>query len=565
MPERNEKRTPRDLLRVMFRRRRLFLVGACVFALGVLIGAHQLPFRYTGTAKLLLAIDPAVEGRSAAQSFEDLKLALLIELAGYESVERAVEENLRLTEGLPHDKEGRLTPKGERAKQELIRAFMNGIDLKWDFRSQSQAMVSVSFTHPDPELAQKLPNELVRNYKIRNREERLERLTKSREFLLGKVRECDANLRESNRKKAQFEEEHAGALPDSPGTLQERIEQINADMDAVRRQEALARQKIARLKARLERFSQPTTGPASQPTQVVMGPNPELAQLKDELKEAEDTLREALDVRQMKEKHPAIQDLRRKITYLTERIQETPEEVVVQKVYGGGADNLLMVREDLRMELMGAEAEADMAVREIQRLEARLAVYQQVLGNYGKIRQDYLQILKTLEDQRSELKRWKSQLDKVEMDLAAELENRRMHVEPRKLAMRQFVPSSPQLWTVLALSLLGGLGFGGGLVFLANGLDRSINQTEDAARHFSLPIHGVIGEIITPQQKTVRSFNRFVVTPLLAAILLTALGLATHSIVLWLLRHEEWSNSPAGYICRHVTDLAMHLTEIFRG
>ncbi len=323
MDDAAEKKTPRDLLRVVFRHWRLFLLGASLFAIAALLGSHYIPVKYTGTTIFERRSDPAAGEiaslRGQSSGFGPYKLTLQHELAGYNAVERTVNE-LGMTRGIPRGLDGQLTLAGKMAKQQLIDDLRMNLAVKWEVRSEQVDLISVSFTHHDAVLAEQIPNTLVKNYINWASEQIIERLAARRKFLLEQVQNCTTRLDELTKQRLEFETKHAGMMPDSPASLHERIQQVSADMDTLRRQQTVAELKLARLK----NLAVPTTESPNEPIQVVKGPNPELKRLEDKLRKFQDQLDAALMISHMTDKHPTVQTLRAKITQLEERIKQTP-------------------------------------------------------------------------------------------------------------------------------------------------------------------------------------------------------------------------------------------------
>ena len=153
------------------------------------------------------------------------------------------------------------------------------------------------------------------------------------------------------------------------------------------------------------------------------------------------------------------------------------------------------------------------------------------------------------------------------MALDAEVAKRRTHLESVQTAEKQFRPSSPKLMMILAFTYLGGLAFGGGVVFLINFLDRSISTTEEAGKYFNVPVHGVIGEIITTRQRLRRGIRRYLLAPAVTLLILGVLGIATLSITLWLKspeKFQEWKAAPVRFVFDHTTTLAGELWQRIR-
>jgi hypothetical protein len=183
-----------------------------------------------------------------------MKLSLTHDLKGENAIE-AVVEKLGLTRGLPRDSEGELTTEGRRAKQELVRMIGDDTDVKWEVKSELLDLISVSVTHEDPNLAQQIPNELVKNY-IESVHERLKTgLTLSLSFLKEQTTACQRRLTELDANRLAFEQEHAPLPLDSPGALVERIETTEARLADLRSEKKAAEIRLWAAETRFEQLA----------------------------------------------------------------------------------------------------------------------------------------------------------------------------------------------------------------------------------------------------------------------------------------------------------------------
>jgi uncharacterized protein involved in exopolysaccharide biosynthesis len=544
--EKTEKITTRSLVKQYFVRWRLLLLAAALVAIGVIIWAHTIPLQYTGTTIFERSKDTVSDTASlrGSENFSVRKETLRHDLAGWDAVEQAVGD-LELTKGMERDTEGTYTDKGLRAKQGLIRQFTRTIKIKWEVNTDQKDLVSVSFTHSNPLLAEQVPNILVNNYINRVSEQAAAHLKESQDFLIGEVEKCKEKLTTLVRERYDFEVDNAGTLPDSPGTLQERIMQTDADLDAARLQHEVETQQLKSMQA-LQQSLTSSAGDPNEPQQIIMGPNPELARRETELRQTREILDEMVYIKKMKENHPTIQMLRLKIKRLEERIQKTEPMVVSEQVYGkSNSENF-----QFAMQLVRTKASVEGTSREIARLEKRLERYEALLDNFYPIRSKYLELTKKIEDQQAELDRWESKKTTAQMSLAAEVAKRRIHLDTKQAALRQFQPSEPDLMKVFGMALFGGLAFGGALVFLAIRIDQSV-ITPEQAKAFGIPVYGFVGEILTPRKLWLRRIKRWVITPLVSFLLLATLGLLAFSLSLRVRQPEEykkWQADESGYL-----------------
>ena len=554
MAEATTKKTPRDLLRLVFRCKWLFLLGASTFAIvAMLVAQKVLPEEYTGESKFQRRSDVASSGSKGAGSFQEDKLTLMYDLKGRQAVALVAEE-LDLLKGLPNDADG-LTNEGQMAKNAIINELVKNITIKWDVRTKTLDLVTVSVTNRDRHLAQRLPDALVRNYINRISERIVARLTYSKDFLQKQVAKSAARLKELQANKLKFEVEHASMMPSDPGALNQSIGTLKASIELLNTRKDAANLTLSRL-----RTIKPTTQPTTQPTtKTVKVPNPERARLLGQFSNLEEALR--AELLNKTEKHPTIITLRDRLMQLAIRIKGTPEEITVEQQQDP-AKPLEETDPALAGQIAAAESELETVNRDIQRQKKRLTRLEDLMNNFAITSQSYTGLVEKVKKEESELNTWRTRHTAIQMDLEAEVAKRRTHLNAVQAAQKQERPSSPSLMKVLALPIVGGLVFGAALVFLANLLDRSVTTVEYATQRFHVPIHGIISEIVSGPRRFSRALKNWVLLPSVMLILLIALGLSSLSAVLWLQNpkeHQKLKDAPVEFVLDAASDLVNKL------
>jgi len=600
-----ERKTFRDIMRVVFRRKWLFFLGASLFAFASMCGAHYIPLKYTGETKLSRRSDAAAKmSMQGSESFDTIKLTMEHDLLGLKAVESVITA-LGLDRGLQHDTKGNLTRAGEEAKQQIAESIKKNAKMTWEVKSADSDLISVSVTHHDRGLAQGIPDELVKGYINRTYEEIAERLTASSEFLTKEVEACKSRLSDLEKERNAFEVEHASMMPESPGAVQKRIDEFSTQIATLGWQKQAAMERVGSARTKLEELkrifpeaassaaSQPTTQPASlaalspssrpasgatsrpasRPTsqsasapavgpatraatetaqvvkEVIKGPNPELKQLEAQLREAEEALVSSRTFGHMTDDHPKVQSLIARIAEIKKKIESTPKEAVLQTVYvtpqsiaGQPSDRLgIFALTDVKGALDAAIREAKIIDDQLVSLQKSRDKAEALMSNFAPIRQQYVEITKKIAAQEAELASWQGRLSGIQMSLAAEVAKRRTHLEAVQAAQEQFLPSWPPLLLVLGFSIGGALAFGIGLVFLANMFDRTISTTDGVAEEFGLPVHGVIGEIVLAKERLKRRLLSWVAVPAVLALAVVCVAGAGLSIVLWLKYREDYA------------------------
>ena len=569
MADIKKKITPRDILRIVFRRWRFFFGSATLFAITVLIAAHYLPLKYTSTTKFERRSDPSgLESKIAeTEGWPTRKHMLYWDLMGPHALSQAAEE-LDLTRGMPHGPDGQLTDDGQVLKQELLEKLRGCIGIGWEVNTKEIDLIAVSVTHEEALLAQRMADTLVKNYINRLGEQMIQSLRSSKEFLEAQVKAQQDLLQQTERKRMDFERQHYNSMPQEPGMLLRSIEDTKMQLEMVKRQAEIVRMKMAAMQAYMKPAGPttqpaaasvegapttqpallaggattppapaggPTTQPASpydgMPYQITQEPNPEFMRLLNELENLKETrTRYLLD---MKPAHPKVKDIEVRISQTEDRIKkmvEKGEQFQFRKTFFPNPDPILR-----RM----LEQEAEVSEAQVQRLEAKLAIYESSLANFEQTKQEYDRIQKQIRTQEAELTGWTGRLESVTMNLQGEIAKRRSILLTVLTAEKQVRPSDPSLVKVLGAALFGGLLVGAVLVFLANLMDRSIATPEDA-KQFGVPVHGIIGEIVTRQRRRSMRMRKWILAPVVSLIILVGLGGSILSITLSLKAPDEY-------------------------
>jgi uncharacterized protein involved in exopolysaccharide biosynthesis len=553
MSESKEKRSPRDLLRTVFRRKQLFLLTAGLIAILVGILCHYWPKKYTSAATFQRVDNEAVSlGRQAEEgaAFDDvMRSKVMHDLKRKDAIERALNE-IGLLRDLPRDATGELTPEGRRMKQDLITETREKMTITWPIKTGPVDEIILSFTHHDPEVAAEFPNVLVRNYISEISSWITRELTRQLARRQSEESEALSRLNAASHAVQEFRIEHEYVSEDLPA-IERRITELENRREVQQGELDLANFRLAAYEAKKKEIEtgqiENEDGEAEEVK--VMGPNQRKLDKQEELRKARESLNMMQTINRMKDAHPQVIKQKLYIKDLETQIAEMPDEIVLERhLVQRDAQGLTHA---FQLELESLKFQIRLIARDVKQLDADLASLNRARAEYNTYREDYeklaraqLEAEKNYDDVREQRLHFQNMINQEEG-------RRRTRLETIELAEVQHKPSSPKFLVVLGASLALGIAAGAGLIFLSHLLDRTIATPEEASQYFALPIHGVIGEIVTPAQKRYRKLRRRLVIPVLSVIVLTGLALAIMSNYLRLEhpnRYQQWSADPIHFI-----------------
>jgi len=535
-----KKKTLRDLLRLVFRRRWLFIVASALFAFIVLVAAHTLPERYTSRAVFERRMDEVIAHKQGYdKGIETVKIMLRYELSGDHAVDRAIEE-LGMTEGFKRGSDGEYTDESKMLKQELIARIRRSIRVGWSVQSKQIDMIGVTYTDRDADMAFKLPNKLVKNYINRISRQIQDRLYSAQRWLKPRVEAAKRDLREKTNTRIDFEDKYDGMIPDRIGTFNAQILKCESDLQTVLFQADKARQNGARLLAMLN--------PTTQPTKENFVENPKREEIQKRIEQLLELRRQWKEETpgRMKDTHPEMIKLAKLIEKTKKQLDEEPQLVPMtpEEATASGKDAI-------KVNLAAVAAQIESLEREKERLEKFRDKLMAIKANFAQVKREWERIVAEEAEARSTLSGLARELKNTDANLQQEVAKKRMHWNQVQLAKKQYRPSSPKPGKILMFAIMGGLAFGGGLMFLFHFLDRSVSTRDVALTHFDIPVHGVIGEIDTATTRRNRRLRRWIVTPLISLILVACLGLSSMSLWMWLRspeKYKAWRASPTGFL-----------------
>jgi uncharacterized protein involved in exopolysaccharide biosynthesis len=557
MSESKDKKTPRDLLRAIFQRVSLFLIGAGLVGILVAVFCHYLPKSYTSRRtfqrrdKARIALGPKAE---QGASFGDVQRSTVeTELKRPENVEAAA-ESIGMLRDLPRDETGEYTSEGLRMLQERVEKWRSNISVKPVTKTAAVDEWQVSFTHDDPEKAAEFVNALTDEY-----------INDFTQWMFDELKR-QVGLREEEEKDAyhkyvaaqhnltQFQDEHPHVTEDL-NAIKAGIEDLERRREDLKRELDLARFKLQGLETEKKDIEESVSGPPVKKDNAKAAKlYEEITKIEEELERSRDSLHNMKTINRMTDAHPNvikmkdyIADQESRIAALEKELDEIPD---VQREGG-------RIGYSLTLDLKLTRTRIESLENDLKLVDEKLASRNRARTDYNRYSEDYEKLKVVRDTARKRYDDVQSDLLDLKRRLNEEVGRHRTRLESISMAKPQQKPSSPKFLMVAGGSILLGLAAGAGLVFLGHLMDRTISTPEEASRYFGVPIHGVIGEIVTPAQKRYRKLRTRFLLPLVGVVLGLALMLALMSNYLRLEkpdRYQEWTADPVHFMSNRVVD-----------
>jgi len=493
-----------EIWEVLMRFRWRFMITSFVVMIAVLGLSLLLPRKYEASALFDRRTDMVMSEimhRGAPNSFQDPRQSLVKELAGDPALDALIERIRPRLKKLGQER-------GEPIDVASLRADLpRKLLVEFEIASPELDRVRVRYASRDPELARVVVNELIRGYLERTRNEIDRRLRQASDFFKMQADEARDKIETIATRKLDFEIKHGDLLPDTPNNVETVKTMAEMTLENAKQKRAALQMKVEALSERLAQT------PRSTPS-VVRSKNPDLNRLENKLRELESKQALYTAVYKMTDAHPDLVALRQEIEATKKKIERTDKEVVSQRTLSTNP-----MHEELKLHLANARSDLEAQEKQVMMLEERIARLGAASADLFPVRAQYERLTRELEEARRQLEFWEDNQRRVEMTLRAESDNRGVQltfIKPCETIRR---PVSPNLAQVLLATVGLGLFSGALAVFLAQRSDASFHSAGELGEAFNLPVFGSVSEIISRQQRRMRTLKNTVIYPANAAAL----------------------------------------------
>ena len=350
---------------------------------------------------------------------------------------------------------------------------------------------TISYRASDPRQAMQIANALASNFMSENLKNREEQALGTSDFLSSELEGVKRKLAEKENVLQEYRSKHMGGMPEHLQTnltivsrLQSQLEQLAKSLSDAENRKLIVQQQMAQANLAQRQIGGLGNGGSlvelDSPEGGTSLDSSEVSDLKRQLK--------SLETRYTPN-HPDVVKIKKMIAKLESESAEAaknepksmPSPVEAPILSFGGADYLKPQMEQVNMEIRSLRAEA-------QKLEQKIAEYQHQIENTPKREQELI----ALNRDYSNLKDlYNSLLDrKLEAEIAVSMEKKQKGeqfrvIDTAKIPERPVEPNVPR---IILLSLLLGLGLGGGLAYFTEIMDTSYKSPDVIQKDLKLPV-----------------------------------------------------------------------------
>lgn len=503
-----------------FKRRKILIVSIfLVVASLVTIYAMTLPASYQSEATILIEEQevPIDFVRSTLTNYADQQIQLINRrLMTVETISGIADkfELYRNDEGDPPPNTVLAKRFARDMNMELVSAQV--VDPRSGRASRATIAFTLSYTHSNPSVAQKVTNELVTLFLNENLRTRAVKASSTAEFLAAESNSIRRELSDIEEEISRFKSENEGSLPELYKfnlSVVERSERALTNTNF--RLQELAKRQI-RLESELAQ-TQPTVPRRTASGAVILGVDDQLEMMMDEQRRLVSTYTE---------NHPDVQAIERDIERLKERLAEDPD-------VGRGADNPAYVM--LQTQLHSARLETKTLEDKQGEIRARIEEHEALIRRAPEVEKEYLALLreqKTTSQKYQELK-----AKQREAILAISLEDNRKGqrfelIEPPSLPIS---PVKPNRKAIVLLGLFLAFGAGGGAAWLRESFDEAVYGERAVESLLGTTLIGVVPYLDNQDAKRKSRWLWLLLIPLLLVVALIFVHFAVKPLDLFYL------------------------------
>ena len=371
--------------------------------------------------------------------------------------------------------------------------------------SQGQDLFSISYTHRNPQTAQRVVQSLLNIFVESNLGENRNEMEKARAFVEAQIAQYERQLNEAERRLAKFKTDNMEMLSNA-GTYVQRMESARQELQtsqAAYQDIVLMRDQLRNQLASIPQY----LSIDQQPQVIVNAGGASGTPLQLRIQELEKSLDSMLS--QYTEQHPDVLSARRILKKLeVEREAEVKSMAAAKSAAGpdgqGKASIPNPVYEQVKLRLVDADSQVvarqrkvEQAKEDIERFSKLAATAPEIEAKHTALNRDYDVIKRNYEQLLG-----RRESAKIAQAVDAETDIQFRIVDPPEVPN---VPVGPNRPLFLSIVLVAALGSGVALAYLLSQLDVSFASMANLREAFGLPVLGAVSVIAFKRRRRLKA------------------------------------------------------------
>jgi len=461
-------------IKLLLRRKWLWIISTIVFSIGAITYAISLPDVYQSQCVMIVEESKVLDtllSRSAGKGLNarNLLQAVRERMLGWQSV-------IQLIKILDLDKD--ISENDVGGMEKLYKKIVKETTV----RTKGSNLIEVAYRGENPEINFRLVDGLVSNFMEYSLKESRTEADETVEFIDEDLKRLKKELDESELQLQQFEEKHFDELPGTENSLLSKLANAREELATVKREIMIAGERIGFLDDSIEKENRTMTG------EVTRIPNPKVNDLRTRINELE------IEINSLRAKyfdeHPSIVKRLKELGSLEKMLEQESESIVSEEKIVNNP-----MYEGLAEQGFSAQLQLKVLQRRRKEIENTIVKLNESIKSMPALRQELNELKRgysvnqRLYEQRL-LEKSKADLMK-EMSLDAKT-NPFNIVEPARIS---YEPVKAVKIKIVAMGVIMGFGLGVGLIIGWERIDPRFKTMQEVQDYLNIPALGIIPTI----------------------------------------------------------------------
>ncbi|OQK17025.1 hypothetical protein AU255_03760 [Methyloprofundus sedimenti] len=504
-----------DYWNIIRRRKKLVIVPTLILLLITVVVALVLPPVYQSQATILIEQQhiPTDLVKSTVVSFADERIKQIEQkVMTVDNVTKIIEKYSLYPE--QKDKVANFEL-AEEFRKNTVLTLINANVVSQGRDKKATLAFSLSFSHKNAIVAQKITNEIVTLYLAANIKNRTERAIEATKFLEEEADKFKLEIQKIENQIADYKEKYSDSLPELLAANTSAISRTESELQQLDLRESMLNERRINLRNQLS-----LTSP-----NIIMSDNSN--NIVESLSSLETQYSYLLG--KYSAMHPDVKAIKRKIDNVA-RSSSATKENIAQNI-----NNPVYLQLQSEIEISGLELQN--ISQHKQKLRNSLKEIEVRVSQTHQVERGYYDLMRDLDNQRLKYKELKSKALEAKLSQTLEEEQKAEKfslIEPARVPSK---PEKPNRFKILVLGFVLSIGIGLGLALLAEMLDSSIRGHKQLERVTGIVPIAVIPYIKNQNDKDQHKKNKKQIA-MLAIILVVGAIVATHFLyqpldILW--------------------------------